>query len=66
MNIDTKWWKLAQISFSIFLCCTMYDVWVGFDDHFMSVKLLLTTLFVISIGHPIINFTHNFKKENKK
>lgn len=65
MSIETKWWKLVQISFSIFLCCSMYDVWVGFDDHFMSVKLLLTTLFVMFIGHPIISFTHNFKKENK-
>ncbi len=65
MSIETKWWKLVQISFSILLCCSMYDVWVGFDDPFMSVKLLLTTLFVMLIGHHIISFTHNFKKENK-
>lgn len=65
MSIDTKWWKLAQISFSIFLCCAIYDVWVGFDDHLMTLKLLLTALFVIVIGQPIIVFTHNLKNKGK-
>lgn len=65
MSIDDKFGKLIQISFTIFLCCAMYDVWVGFDDHLMTMKLLLTTLFVMLIGYPIISFAHNFKKENK-
>ena len=65
MSMDDKFGKLIHISFIIFLCCAMYDVWVGFDDNFMSIKLLLTTLFVMLIGHPIISFMHNFKKENK-
>ena len=65
MNMDDKFGVLIQISFSIFLCCSMYDVWVGFEDPFMSFKLLLTTLFVILVGTPILDFIHNFKKENK-
>ncbi len=65
MSMDDKFKKLVHISFIIFLCCVMYDVWVGFDDRVMSVKLLLTTLFVILIGHPILSFIHNFKKGNK-
>lgn len=65
MSMDDKFKKLVYISFIIFLCCAMYDVWIGFDDHLMTIKLLLTTLFVMLIGHPIISFMHNFKKENK-
>ena len=65
MGIDDKFRKLIQISFIIFLCCAMYDVWVGFDDNFMTLKLLLTTFFVILVGTPILSFIHNFKKENK-
>ena len=64
--MDDKFKKLVHISFIIFLCCAMYDVWVGFDDHLMIIKLLLTTLFVILTGTPILSFIHNFKKENKK
>ena len=65
MSMYDKFGKLVQISFIIFLCCAMYDVWVGFDDHLMIIKLLLTTLFAILIGTPILSFIHNFKKENK-
>ena len=65
MNMDDKFGKLIQISFIIFLCCAMYDTWVGFDDHLMTIKLLLTIFFVILIGSPILSFIHNFKKENK-
>ena len=60
--MDDKFGKLIQISFIIFLCCAMYDTWVGFDDHLMTIKLLLTTFFVILIGSPILSFIHNFKK----
>ena len=65
MNMDDKFWKLIQITFIIFLCCAMYDVWVGFDDHLMILKLLLTTFFIILIGTPILSFIQGFKKENK-
>ena len=65
MSMDDKFKKLVYISFIIFLCCAMYDVWIGFDDHLMTIKLLLTTFFVILIGTPILSFIHNFKKENK-
>ena len=65
MSMDDKFKKLVHISFIIFLCCAMYDVWIGFDDYFMIIKLLLTTLFVILIGTPILSFIQSFKKENK-
>ena len=64
MSIDDKFGKLIQISFIIFLCCALYDAWVGFDDHLMIIKLLLTTFFVILIGTPILSFIQIFKKEN--
>ena len=66
MSMDNKFGKLIQISFIIFLCGAIYDVWIGFADHLMTIKLFITALFVIVIGQPIIVFTHNFKKENKK
>lgn len=65
MSMDDKFKKLVHISFIIFLCCAMYDVWVGFDDRLMIIKLLLTTFFVILIGTPILSFIQSFKKENK-
>ena len=65
MIMDDKFGKLIQISIIIFLCCAMYDVWVGFDDHLMIIKLLLTTFFVILVGTPILSFIQSFKKENK-
>ena len=65
MSMNDKFKKLVYISFTIFLCCGMYDVWVGFDDPLMTMKLLMTTFFVILVGAPILSFIHNFKKENK-
>lgn len=65
MNINAKFWNLIKISFTIFICCGMYDVWVGFADQVMTIKLFITALFVIVIGQPIIVFTHNLKNKGK-
>ena len=65
MDINDKFWNLIKISFTIFICCGMYDVWVGFSDPQMSIKLFITTLFVILIGQPILVFIHNIKHKGK-
>lgn len=65
MDINDKFWNLIKVTFTIFIFCGMYDVWVGFADQLMTIKLFITALFVIVIGQPIIVFTHNLKNKGK-